>query len=251
MKLSQGIIPFTDEWHTARCGKITASNIHKIFVSGRSKADLIGQGGLNYIHKKIGEILTQIVEDDVPDTDDIMRGRANEPDAIARYCEITGETVHDSLLFEYNAIASGTTDGQLTESDNQTIRGIIEAKSPRPNKHIQVLAVDAPIELKAIDPQYWNQTQANMLFCECEQGDFISYNDTIKHRDLQIRIVRMYPDMDWRKQLFELVEFTAELMNKQLTKILNAPERNMAFRIDKNPEAIEKLKTVIENIGNI
>lgn len=251
MKLSAGIIPFSEEWGEARLGRITASHMHKIFVSGRSKSELIGQGGRTYINQKIAEILTRIMYDDVPDTDDIMRGRANEPTALERYSELTGEYVHDSLLFEYNAIACGTTDGQLLCSDNETIKGIIEAKSPRSAKHIQILAVDAPYELKDIDPQYWHQPQSNMLFTECEQADFVSFNDDIKQIKLQTRVIRMYPDLEWRKEFVERVDCVAGIMDTQLSKILKAPERNLAYRIEQKPEAIEKLKEAIENIQNI
>jgi|GEM_PF-1426918 hypothetical protein len=250
MKLSDGIIPFTEEWAKCRMGKLTASNMHRIFVSGRSKTELIGQGGRTYINQKIGEILTQVMHDDVPETDDIMRGRANEPDAILRYSEITGEKVEDSLLFQYNAIACGTTDGEVLRSDEE-IKRIIEAKSPRPHKHIQVLAVDAPIELKDIDPIYWHQPQTNMLITGCEEADFISYNDEIEYYDLQIRIVRMYPDMNWRKDFVERVDFIAGIMDTQLTKILKAPERNLAYRLEKNPEAVKNLQNAIDSLKNL
>lgn len=250
MKLTDGIIPNTEEWILSRLGKITASEIHKLFVKGQGKDKLIGIGGVNYLNKKIGEILTQVMSDNVPETEDVLRGLGHEKFAIERYSILTNETVYDSKLFNYNAIAAGTTDGQ-TSNDGINIKGIIEAKCPRANKHIQVLSVDAAIELKDIDPQYYHQPQANILFTGAEYADFISYNDEIKHYDLQIRVIRVYPDMDWRKQLVDIIDYSAEYMDNKLTKILKAPERNLALRFEKNPEQFAKLQTVIDNITNI
>lgn len=253
MKLSDGIEPFTDKWHEIRNGRLTSSLIHKIFISGQGKDAMIGVGGMTYINQKIGEILTGFNSDDIDSDnlpDDIVRGLADEPWAIERYTEITGEIVHKSLLFEYNAIAAGTTDGQKIDKDG-IIKAILEVKCPRPHKHIKVCAVDSAVELKKIDAQYYHQSQANMMFTNSDYCDFISYCDAIKHYDLQIRIVRVYPDMEWRKDFINRIDWVADYMQEQLEKILKTPERNLSYRIEKKPEEIDKLKNAIENIKNI
>lgn len=249
MKLSDGIVPHTELWERSRIGKITASNMHKIFVNGQ-KGNLIGAGGLTYVNQKIGEILTQLMFDNVPETEDVLRGLGHEQFGKERYEEITGEKVHDSLLFEYNAIAAGTTDGQKTDKDEK-IKGVLEVKCPRPHKHVQICAVDAAIELNDIDKQYYNQAQSNILFTGADHCDFVSYCDDIKHYDLQIRIIRIYPDFDWRKDFLNRIEWIAEFMSEKLEKILKAPERNLMYRINQKPETVEKLKNVIEGIKNI
>lgn len=251
MKLSDGIIPFSPQWHEARSGKLTSSLIHKIFVNGTG-AKMVGTGGITYIDQKIGEMLTGVVSDEIEGNipKDIERGLANEPWAIERYTEITGVEVNDSLLFEYNAIAAGTTDGQVCDSKGN-ITSIIECKSPRAWKHSKICAIESPIELKGIDPQYWHQCQANTMFTNSDHGDFISYNDDLKHYDLQVRIIRIYPDMEWRKDFIKRIDWVAGYMNDQIEKILKTPERNLAYRIEKKPEAIKNLKAAIENIQNI
>lgn len=250
MRLSEGIVPHTPEWVAARLGKITASEMHRVFVKGQSKNNFLSVGALTYVNKKIGEILTQIMSDEVPEVDDIQRGLAGEIFAIERYEELTGVEVYPSMLYSYNAIAAGTTDGCMSE-DKKTIKGILEAKAPRAHIHLQCLAVDAPIELKAISPQYWHQPQANLLFTGADYADFVSYNESFKHYDLQVRIIRLYPDMDWRKDFVEIIDWIAEFMGIQLEKILKAPERNLAYRFNKHPEQIEKLQDAITNIKNI
>lgn len=250
MKLSSGIIPNTEAWQRCRIGKITASQVSKIFVSGQGKDNLMGAGAMTYLNQKIGEILTQVMYDDVPETEDILRGLGNEQFALERYSEITGEVVQDSLLFEYNAIACGTNDGEIIYPNGE-IKAILEVKAPRPHKHIQICAIDAAIELKAVDKQYYSQCQANMMFTNSEYADFISYNDDIKHYDLQIRIIRVYPDLQWRKEFIERINWIADYMSEKIEKILKTPERNLAYRIEKTPEAVNKLQNVLENIQSI
>ncbi|MDR3551251.1 MAG: YqaJ viral recombinase family protein [Candidatus Babeliales bacterium] len=254
MKLSDGIEPFSDKWREIRNGRLTSSLIHKIFISGQGKDNLIGVGGMTYINQKIGEILTGFNSDEITDDgdlpDDVVRGLADEPWALERYSEITGEFVNSSLLFEYNAIAAGTTDGQKIDKKGNII-GILEVKCPRPHKHIKVCAVDAAIELKKIDAQYYHQTQANMLFTGAEHCDFVSYCDKIKTYDLQIRIVRVYPDLEWRKDFLNRIDWIASYMTEQIEKILKTPERNLSYRIEKKPEEIDNLKSAIDAIKEI
>lgn len=250
MKLSDGVIPFTDEWTKIRIGKITASLMHKVFVKGTGK-NLVGVGGTSYINQKIGEILTQIMADSAPETEDVLRGLGHERFGVERYVEITNEVVHDSLLFEYNSIAAGTTDGQILKLNSDQIKAILEVKCPRPHKHIQVLAVDSALDLKKIDPQYYNQGQSNILFADAEYADFISYCDEILHYDLQIRIVRIYPDFQWRSDFAEIIEWIAEYMAGQLEKILLTPQRNLTYRILRTDSKAEKLLAVIDDIKNI
>lgn len=249
MKLTDGFEPHTDLWRQTRIGKLTSSLMFKIFVNGQGNKPF-GVGGYTYLNQKIGEILTQTMFDDVPETDDIQRGLAGEIFALERFEEITGITVYPSKLYEYNAISCGTTDGAYSD-DGINIKGIIEAKAPRAHKHLQILAIDAAIELKAIDPQYWHQIQSNLLFSETEQGFFISYNESIKHYDLQIRIIQLYADFEWRKDYVNRIGWVAEYFNEQITKILRTPERNLAYRIEQHPGQIEQLQDAITNIKNI
>ncbi len=253
MKLSDGIIPHTPEWHAARNGKITSSLMHKIFVKGTG-GDLVGAGGMTYINQKIAEILTDSLADELQDDrnipDDIQRGLANEPWAIERFTDITGIKVYESRLFEYNAIAAGTTDGQESK-DGVNVTGIVEAKCPRAWKHLKICAVDSAQELKLIDPQYYHQPQSNIFFTGAEHCDFISYNDEIKVYDLQIRIVRIYPEMRWQKECVDKIDWIADYMNSQLTKILQTKERNLQYKIEDKEEKIDKLKTAIESIRSI
>lgn len=252
MKLIEGVEPFTNEWHEARNGSLTSSLMFKIFVNG-TKGNMIGVGGMSYVSLKIGEILTGVIGDEVDSQnvpDDIQRGYAGEPWALERFTALTDIHVYESKLYVYNAIACGTTDGAQSK-DGINIHGICEVKCPRPWKHTKILACESALELKEVDAQYYSQMQSNILFTGVEHCDFISYNDQIKHYDLQIKIQRVYPDLGWQKDFIQRIEWIAEYMQSQLEKILKTPERNLQYKIVNKDEKIEKLKTAIENIQNI
>jgi len=53
--------------------------------------------------------------------------------------------------------------------------------------------------------------------------------------------------MDWRKEFKERIDYVADIMNEQLTKILLAPERNLMYRAGQKEE-LEKLTEAIQQI---
>lgn len=251
MRLAQGIIPHTPQWEAVRLKRLTSSYMHKIFVSGQSKDTPIGVGGMGYIDKKIGEMITGKSDSEVPETDDVMRGIANEPDAVARYAEKTNQEVAPSLFFEYNSIMGGTTDGCVCYQNSDEIKSVLEIKCPRPWKHVKVCRVNAPIELKKIDPQYYHQLQSNIMICEAEYGDFASYNEDCLIYDAQIRIVRVWPDMAWRKEFKEKIDWIADYMMQSLEDILKVDEKNLQLREKVEPTEIKKLQSAIESMQKV
>ena len=252
MRLSDGILPNTEKWHEVRLKRLTASYLHKIFISGKSKSELVGIGGMGYIHTKIGEMLTNKSESEVPEgIPDVERGQILEPEARGIYSEITDQFVEESLFFEYNKICGGTNDGLICYEGTDEIKSVLEIKCPRAHKHIKALKIKAAVELKQLDPQYWHQLQANILFAEAEYGDFVSYNEDIILPDARIKIVRVYPDIEWRKDFKERINWVADYINETIEQILLTGEHNLGYRNQKSPKEVEKLQSAIENIEKI
>ena len=242
------IEPHTPEWHEARKERLTSSEIDKIFVSGREKGQLIGQGGLSYINKIIAQILTGIVKE-TPETEAILWGLTEEDEARQKYQIKTNQEVEGSFFVPYNTILGGTNDGFVKEGGR--LKSIIEIKNPNTEKHIQVLRCQSVEELKKIDGQFFHQPQANMLFCEAEYCDFICHDSRIKYVDLQMKIIRIYPDMRWRKEFNERMEWVAEYINETLERAMKTPEQNAMFWVEKKIEEINKLQSAIEHVKAI
>lgn len=246
--ISSFIIPHTPEWYEARRTRLTSSEIDKIFISGTSKDQLIGKGGVTYLNKIIAQILTGIVKE-VPETDAILWGLTEEHDVRLKYQEKTNQEVEDSFFVIYNEILGGTNDGYIKVASK--LKSIIEIKNPNTEKHIQVLKARSVEELKKIDGQFFHQPQSNILFCDAEHCDFISHDSRIKYIDLQLKIIRIYPDMGWRHDFKERMDWSADYINDTIEYALKTPELNEMYRIeDKKPE-IEKLKSALEQVQNI
>src|ERR1700748_1528446 len=113
--ITQFITPHSEAWHAARRERLTSSEIHKIFVSGRSSKELLGQGAYTYINKIIAQILTGIVTE-TPETEAILWGLTEENDARLKYQEITNTKVEESFFVAYNTILGGTNDGYVKEA---------------------------------------------------------------------------------------------------------------------------------------
>lgn len=241
------IEPHTPEWQQARCGTLTSSEIHKIFVSGRKKGQLFGQGAMTYIMSKIGERMTLEIAS-APDVPAVMWGLTEEPEARKRYESITGQNVSESGFYKYNSIFGGTTDGAIII--NNEIDGILEIKCPNSSKHAAVLACLTPSDVREVDEQYYCQPQANMLITGAKYCDFISYDSRVQNPDLQIKIVRMYPDLEWRKEFELRINEAAAIMNQKLLNILKTPEANSQFRTEVTDNSkIEELSNTLANFN--
>jgi YqaJ-like viral recombinase domain len=220
---SSGISPHSDEWFEAKCGKLSSSECGKIFTGGRKKDEVFGQGALTYIKKKIGEYLTGQMKG-IPETEAVLRGLSEEPYAIERYELLTGNQVQPSEFWIHNAIFCGTTDGQVIEDNS-----IIEVKCLDSEKHAEICTFSSAEELKDFDFNIYSQVQSNILIADASHGDFISYDDRMRLYDLQIKIIRVYPDFEWQKEFeYRIGEVAVIYMNK-IEQILKTPERNLQY----------------------
>lgn len=246
--ISGFIEPHTEKWYEARKERLTSSEIDKIFVSGKAAGQLIGQGGLTYINKIIAQILTGIVKE-TRETEAILWGLTEEEPARIKYQEKTNQQVEGSFFVAYNEILGGTNDGYTLE--NGKLKSIIEIKNPDTAKFIQVLRCKSVEELKRVDSQFFHQPQANILFCDAEWCDFICHDSRIKYPELQLKIMRIYPDLRWRKEFIERMDFVADYINETLEQALKTPELNEQYRLETKIAEIDKLKEAIEKVQNI
>ena len=124
-----------NDWIMDRCGKITASEIHKIMGKGRNKDAYFGQLAETYMLSKIAEILTlEPNNGGRVNTDAMDWGNAHESDAAAAFQQkhphlnLQYYGIMNPKFFEYNQYCGGSPDGVFTAATGDN--GIIEIKCP-------------------------------------------------------------------------------------------------------------------------
>lgn len=218
------IEPNTEAWHAARCGRITSSEIGKLFQSGKSNT-LFGKGALTYLNIKVAEILTQQRKEITAKQLDY--GLAEEGWARDHYAQLTNQIVTDPRFYIFNEIFGGTNDGEI-EKEN----GLVEFKSPfATENHIAICLLNSAKELKEYDFDYYAQCQANIFIKKAKWLDFVSWDDRILNPEFKMKIIRLYPDEAFQTELIDRLDGAAEIMTERIERIFKIHKQNLTYRI--------------------
>lgn len=189
----------SEEWHTARVGRITASRVKDVLaVSKRDCKPL--QARQDYAEELVVELLTGQAEPAF-ETAAMRWGTEQEPFARAAYeahvgdiVEEVGFVVHPELDF-LGASPDGLRVG---------IKRGLEIKCPGRRKHLQTLLCGMPVE-------HYAQVQIGMACTGLDEWDFVSF-DPRWPDPLQLYIQTIKRDDIWIEHaLDECQAFWAEL----------------------------------------
>lgn len=243
MKGKSFIEPYSSEWFSIRLGKWTASKSDLLFKSGKAKDAVFGEGALTHIDTLIDEILTgEQVEAKGWQLD---WGISQEPFANEMYSLITNQQTKPSGFYETDALSGGTPDFETEDG-----KGIGEIKCPASGViYLKIARCESVDELRKLNPLYYCQPQDNMVHSGAEYADFVGFNPRIKNVDLQMKILRIYPDEVWRKERNYRMGMVAEIMTERIENILKLPEKNLAYRNVKVDDGqLNKLKYTLTKI---
>lgn len=153
----------SEVWHNERLGRFTASEIHKLLgIKG------LGTTGEQYCFEKAVEIVFGKDEEDQIETFDMRRGVALEPLAYEKFKELKAldfVTVTPAYFYPYGDNAGASPDANV---DNDSVA---EFKCPRSTKFFNLVAKG----YDAIDPQYIDQMQMQMLSSNSVRCHFFNY----------------------------------------------------------------------------
>lgn len=205
------------DWLNARLGRFTASEIHKLFVSGRKKDEIFGQTALSYIRTKAAEILTQEVKEE-SDFKQAEWGKNNEAEACAAFEKVTGLTgfyygCGNPMFFEHGDYAGCSPDweGNRVGSD---------FKCPyNSSEHLKNLGLNSAEDLKAERWEYYCQLQFSMLIRGWKCAYFVSYDPRFVYDWMQIKIITVHPDIEWIGECGTRTEKAIELLTTMVTSI--------------------------------
>ena len=197
----------TEEWFTARLGKVTASRVADLTAKTKTGYSASRK---NYMAELICERLTGKREDGFKSSA-MQRGIELEPKARAVYLLETGNDVEEVGMIEHSTISnSGASPDGLVWPD-----GLVEIKCPNTATHIDFLKTGKP-KSEYITQMMWQMACTGRQWC-----DFVSYDDRLPEH-LSYKCVRVELDEELIKSLeHEVIKFIEELEEeiKQLEQL--------------------------------
>ncbi len=178
-ELEQG----TDEWLQARCGLVTASELHKILTSTGQWSNSETCNSL--LRKLAAERITNAVEYTGANRN-MQRGTLLEPFARALYNEQIAPVTEVGFMTrdDWGFRAGYSPDGLVGED------GLIEIKSPLAQTHLDTVFKDK------VPTQYKAQVQMGLRITGREWLDFVSF-----YPGTGLYVKRVYPDLDYHRQI--------------------------------------------------
>lgn len=198
----------TLDWLQMRLGRFTASEIHKLFVGGRKKGELFGQGALSYIRTKAAELLTMEVKDDI-DFKQAEWGKANEMDAMREFQTLIGIEgdyygATNPRFFTYGDYAGCSPDWEVLapvfEGEEDMNQGA-DFKCPfNSAEHVKNLLLSGVDDFKEERWEYFCQGQMSMKVRGWKKFHFVSYDPRMVEHKYRLKVITMYPDSEWVKE---------------------------------------------------
>ena len=175
-ELEQG----SEEWHAARCGLLTASEMKLIITPTLKIAS--NEKERAHLYELLAQRVTKYVEPSYV-SDSMLRGIDDEIEAIAQYRKSYAPTRHVGFITNDKwGFTIGYSPDGLVGDDGQ-----IECKSRNQKHQIQTLCEYVPAD--AIDPDFVIQAQTGLLVSERKWCDLVSYCG-----GLWMATVRVFPD---------------------------------------------------------
>lgn len=194
----------SDAWLQARCGLLTASEMHLIVTPTLKAASNDKERG--HLYELLAQRITKHVEPQYI-SDAMLRGQDDEIDACALYAKTYAPVHHVGFITndKWGFTIGYSPDGLV--GDN----GQIECKSRSQKYQIQTLTEYVPNE--SIDPDFMIQVQTGMLVSERDWTDLVSYCG-----GLPMATVRVFPDKKVQDAIIEAASaFETRLSDKLAT----------------------------------
>ena len=193
------ILQRSEDWHSERCGKVTASRV-KDLNAKPNKGKALNALGLTILAERLTGVQKEIF------TNTAMQwGIDNEPHAIAAYENETGNFVVGTGLIDHPFIEmfGASPDGLVL------VEGQIEVKCPDTTTHLNTLLT------KQVPDEYIPQITSQLSCTRREWCDFISYDPRLPEA-LQLIIIRVFA-----KDLgIEAIENDVRQFNKRIDEAL-------------------------------
>lgn len=188
----------TDDWFTARLGKVTASSLHKVLA--RTKTGY-GADRANYLTQLVLERVTNSKAEGYVNAE-MQWGIDQEPFARAAYEAHTGVLVDEIGFMPHPTIemSGASPDGLVGDS------GMVEIKCPSSKTALECWLSDNPVENKYFAQMQWQMACAGRDWC-----DYVVFDPRMPQK-AQLFIYRVTRANEWLADAEkEVVKFLAEV----------------------------------------
>ena len=165
-------------YYAAKLGKFTSSEWHHLMGK-----EGIGKGGMSYIYRKVGEVLSgRPAKDDisVPATE---HGLNYERDGLNKFGEKMGlkSMMVQPLVLDEDGYCGGTPDGLIVTGESTDLLSYnvqtVEGKCPYSyDGYIRAWKCKTPKDLMLVNKEWYWQTLHQMYLCGSLVGYFFVYN---------------------------------------------------------------------------
>lgn len=215
---------YSEEWKTARLGKITASNVHHLMGE-----KLETQGAESYLYDLVGEEISGIPADEDIDNDDTRAGHLYEPECIRKFGKKMQLTfmVVGKMIAEPGARTSCTPDALWIENETPDQKAYsvrtVEAKCPTKHKnYIRLARCTTPAQVKAVSKKYFWQVVMQMEKCGALYGYLVVYNPHYPvggMRIIEFRKMLMLKEFAFFNQRLKEAEILFDKIKKEVESI--------------------------------
>ncbi len=196
----------SEEWLAARCGLLTASEMHLIVTPTLKAAS--NDKERTHLYELLAQRITGYVEPQYI-SDDMLRGMDEEITALDLYSK------HHSKIDRVGFITNDKWGFTIGYSPDALVgeHGLVECKSRRQKYQIQTI-VD-----NLVPPEYMIQVQTGLLVSEREWLDFISYSG-----GLPMFLMRCYPIPEYQEAIVKAATAFEERMAINLETYMKASQ---------------------------
>lgn len=195
------ILQRSEDWHSERCGKVTASRV-KDLNAKPTKGKALNALGLTILAERLTGVQKEFFT-----TAAMQWGIDNESHAITAYENATGVFVVGTGLIDHPFIEMfGASPDGLVGKDGQ-----LEVKCPDTTTHLNTLLT------RQIPDEYIPQITCQLACTRREWCDFVSYDPRLE-LDLQIIIIRVFA----KDLAIETLEQDVRKFNKTIDEAKNS-----------------------------
>jgi len=204
----------TEDWHRARSGKFTPSELYRLMTEPKTKNEKLSEGAKTYVKEKIAETLTVDISNEkmFHGNNATEWGNSYEGEAIELFSDMLNKEIVNVGFINYDDNFGGTPDG----ISHDKLFGI-EVKCPyNASIHLDNLLLDSLAFKKERKEYYW-QIQGYSLITGIENWYFVSYDP--RQIDYKLKILPIKRNEDDIRLIKEKLQIAANYKQELLTKL--------------------------------